>query len=107
MEKLQDQHRDGLKQTDVGEHERLQARMRMLRYGITMHTYAFEYLTGCICHEEGRHEQALEHLLKAGNADNMQVFLFLKLWEVHLRIGHDTEARQAFEQILELDLDNA
>jgi predicted AlkP superfamily phosphohydrolase/phosphomutase/tetratricopeptide (TPR) repeat protein len=80
--------------------------IRELRAEVGVPVYALEYLAGCISHEEGEDEKALEHLKRAMQSDSGQVALFVKLGEVYLKMGRLEEAGNACERALKLDPDN-
>jgi predicted AlkP superfamily phosphohydrolase/phosphomutase/predicted Zn-dependent protease len=88
-----------------------QREIRNLRAEVNRPVYALEYLAGCILHEEGRDEQALEHLERAMLSDSSQVALYVKLAEVYLRIARTNslileKAGEACDKALLRDPDN-
>ena len=99
----------GEKRREFSKEEQLE--IRNLRAEVNRPVYALEYLAGCILHEEGRDEQALEHLERAMRSDTSQVALYVKLAEVYLKIARTNslvldKAGEACDEALQRDPDN-
>ncbi|MCF8128791.1 MAG: alkaline phosphatase family protein [Deltaproteobacteria bacterium] len=84
-----------------------QRRLRKLRRDAAYDPAAMEYMMGSLILVEGEAEAALKHLFRAETAGLRNPNLFLRIGEAHLKHKRLKKARQAFNQALLLDPENA
>jgi len=66
-----------------------------------------DYLLGCVCFGEGNHDQALEHLLRAEQAEPRLNHLHNQIGAVYLKQLRWADAERAFRKALAIDGESA
>ncbi|HMV18023.1 MAG TPA: alkaline phosphatase family protein [Zoogloea sp.] len=74
-----------------------------LRFKAWFSTSDLDYLMGWVLGAEGRHDEALAHLLKAERADPGRPGLLVQIGEAHLAVHRWDEAEAAFRRALAAD----
>ncbi len=84
-----------------------QGKFRKLRKEAGINIASSEFLLGNLLVEEGKHEEALEHLKKAEEKDKMRPDLYSRLGDVYLKIERLSDAEANFKKALEIDSENS
>lgn len=87
--------------------EQEQQEFNRLRLLARFSVFDLDYLMGCVLIDEGRYQEALQHLQRAEKADAERPGLFLQIGEAYLRLRHWTHAEHAYRKTLTLDPLNA